>query len=284
MVTADELSMTEATSGFTMPEYRQFVQKYQHTLRQYWKQPLRAREQRDTIEKKLDRLRKEYLARLPVYLLARCPFCGGEVHDVVDTYSLNGLVIHGWAAGSNGVGWWGHEVLHPRCEHTRIVAYCVSLNGLIPDDVFCYVRLGPAVPYVMWEPLKAPDSAVVLHSLPVGRFDDDTPRHRYTAYFMTYFVRSEETFLEAIQEWREDPDPTLVYYDDIDFDLRSYIEQGQLYWLDLDDPDLPLRNRPVEACPYLDLPGSRNPWRGIHGDTLSYTLRRVRGWWQRLKR
>jgi hypothetical protein len=124
---------------------------------------------------------------------------------------------------------------------------------------------------------------VVLHSLPIGRFDDDEPQPRYTAYFMTYFFVSEEAFLEGIKEWRGDPDPTLVYYDKIDFDLRPYIERKQLYWLDLDDPDLPLRNRPVEACPYLDLPGSRNPWRQIRGWGPWPALRRIRGWRQRFR-
>lgn len=287
MTLTDEAPTTSSISGFTMPEYRRFVRQYQHVLERYWKQTRHAPgglERRDELEEMLRRLEEDYLARLPVYLLARCPFCGGAVREAIDTYSLNGLVVSGWCGitGPEGLGWWGSKSYQTECEHTRIVTYCISLNGLVPDDVFCDVKLEPEVPFVMQEPLTAPESAMVLHALPVGRFDDDEPQHRYTVYFMTYFTKSEDAFYNAVQEWLYHRG--LVRYNKLDFGLRPYIERGQLYWLDPDDPDLPLRNRPVEACLYLDLPGSRNPWRKIHGDALSYTLRRVRGWWQRLRR
>jgi hypothetical protein len=285
MTLTNEAPTTSSVSGFTMPEYRQVVRQYQHVLEQYWKQTRQAPgglERRDMLEEMLTSLGRKYRTRLPVYLLARCPFCGGVVREAIDTYSLNGLVTHGWCGtGPDGLGWWGNGSYQAECEHVRIVAYCISLGDLVPDDVFYDVSLGPEVPYVMQEPLRAPDSTVVLRALPVGRFDDDQPQHRYTAYFMSYFVVSEEALWEALREWQ---DYGMVRYDEhLDFDLRPYIERGQLYWLDPDDPDLPLRNQPVGACPYLDLPGSRNPWRKIPGDALSYTLRRVRGWWQRLK-
>jgi hypothetical protein len=287
MIQNSDPQLAQDITHFSMPEYRRFVKKYQEILNQRSRQTKSAPgglKRRDELEDTLRQMEEEYLAWLPAYLLACCPFCGSEVRESIDTYSLNGLVTNGWCGtpGTEGLGWWKNTRYQTECKHVRIVIHCVSLNDLIPDDVFCNVELGPAVPYVMQEPLRAPDSVVVVHSLPVSRFDDDKPQHRYTAYFMTYFVKSEQAFYGAIQEWLHHRG--LVRYDKyLDFDLRPYIEQGQLYWLDPDDPDLPLRNRPVEACPYLDLPGSQNPWRQIRGWGPWPALRRVLGWWQRFK-
>ncbi|HSH04890.1 MAG TPA: hypothetical protein VLL52_20420, partial [Anaerolineae bacterium] len=50
---------------------------------------------------------KVYRTKLPLYLLARCPFCGGEVRERVDTFSLLGPGW--WLSEAAGYGWYGRQ-------------------------------------------------------------------------------------------------------------------------------------------------------------------------------
>ncbi|MCC6605910.1 MAG: hypothetical protein IT327_22070, partial [Anaerolineae bacterium] len=189
--------------SFFMQEYKKFLQHYS-TLE-------KSEKLHDFLEQ-LDPLCHEYRSRLPIYLLARCPICGGRVHEPIDTYSLNGP---GWKApGGRGFGWYGTvPIASPQgtfpqsdvsydaeCDHAKIVSVMVNLNGIQPDDVSQNVQISSERPFVMPPILKLENTYAVIHALPVGRFDDDEPQHHYTAYFVTYFSNAEKHLYDKVMQ------------------------------------------------------------------------------------
>jgi hypothetical protein len=207
---------------------------------------------------------REYGRRLPVHLLARCPFCESVIGEPVDTFSLNGF---GWANPGDGRGW-AASVEAPveyvqRCPHVRIVAYYLNLHGKTPDDLFPDKRIlaGPAVPSLMEIPMAPEDACAVIHALPVGRFDEEKPQHHYTAYFVSYFTERRQSFITAIEGWGLDH--SMVEYQDVDYDLMSWAERGRLLWLDSTDRAFPLRRWGEAHVPDSDIEGDRTPHRTI---------------------
>ncbi|MBC7252203.1 MAG: hypothetical protein H5T62_18240 [Anaerolineae bacterium] len=267
--------MPQPENVFTIAEYRVLIERYE----QIFEEKLTLFKQGDKLGLSLEQQRArnaflweqarslstEYYARLPIYLLARCPICGGRVWEAIDTFSLNGP---GWISGPTGFGWSGsgQQSYQSECEHVQIVAYCVNLNGLEPDDIFItthnrWVNLGPEVPYVMRSPLSLDETYVVIHALPVGRYDDAEPQPRYTVYFTTYFTIHKQEFDNVIRSLRIHH--ARITPMDADYNLVKWVKAGKLFWLDSDDPELPLRNRPVEVFPYANVQGDPDPWRRI---------------------
>ncbi len=221
------------------------------------------------------RILAEYRARLPVQLLARCPFCARAIVEPVDTFSLNGF---GWGQANAGLGWSGSLGLRRRefdyCEHLKIIAFFLNLNGHAPDELSPDKRIasGPEVPSLMLGPLCAPDIKVVMRSLPVGLLDHASPP--YTLYFLSYFSADEAAFSAALRAW----DVTYpVDYDNVDYDLAARAAQGQLLWLNPDDPELPLVGTDTAEFPYGHIDGDRGAYR-----TLSRPEPKQRGFWARL--
>lgn len=202
----------------------------------------------------------EYRARLPVHLLARCPFCARAIVEPVDTLSLNGP---GWGQANAGLGWSGSLGLRRRefdyCDHLRIIAFFLNLGGRKPDDLFLDKRIlsGSEVPSLMRVPLRVPDMRVVMHRLPVGRFDDSGSP--YALYFLSYFSADDAAFDAMMRAW--DTHYGLVDYDDIDYDLAAGAAQGRLLWLDPGDPELPLVGSDRADFPYGHIEGDRSPHR-----------------------
>jgi hypothetical protein len=212
---------------------------------------------------------KDYARRLPAYLLARCPICGEPVGEPVDTFSLNGF---GWANPGDGRGW--SPSLCPqthlfRCPHVRIVTFYLNLRGRIPDDLFSDKRIqaGPGVPNLMLVPMAPEDARAVICELPIGRFDDEEPRHHYSAHFVTYFTESEESFVEVVRGWGLHHG--MVEYSSVDYDLQAWAERGRLLWLDPADQELPLRKWGEAEFPFAGIEGDRNPYRVITRDGVA---------------
>jgi hypothetical protein len=209
-----------APSAWSADEYRAYVAEA-------WPRYRESKVAAETV-----RLRDEYVAHLPLWLLGRCPFCGGEVAERIDTFSLNGL---GWEEPATGYGWLrGRNTvrpLGPGCAHLRIVAWFLHLERRVPDDLFPgkVVRTGPEVPSIMRVPMRAPDAIAVLHALPVSRWEDDVLTHRYTLRFMSYFTQSVETFEEATRDWGVHYGR--IEYDEVDYDLGAWAEKGRLHWI-----------------------------------------------------
>jgi hypothetical protein len=243
---------------FTLHEYKKFVQHYS------------ALEESETFHgflEKTESLDHQYRARLPVYLLARCPICGGRVHEAIDTYSLNGP---GWKGiGGRGFGWYGpvskessteSEVSYDaECRHAKIVSVMVNLNGIQPDDVTQEVHITSERPFVMSPVLNLDKTYAVIHSLPIDRFDDDEPQRRYTAYFVTYFTDVDRRLYDRVMQPAHEG-YGLVAIDWATYDLLPWVKRGKLYWLDKNDPDLPLRNEPARDFPYANVKGGEGLW------------------------
>lgn len=259
--------MTQPEGVFTLDEYKDFVKEYHTSRQEYFElsyQNPSQKERKDLLKEQLKSMRLEYRSRLPFYLLARCPICAGKVWEAVDTYSLNGP---GWIGAKRGYGWYGTiptvrrraypvgERLHYRaeCEHVRIVVVGVNLNCKRPDDIFQRVEIGSERPFIMVPIMKLQQASAVIHTLPVSRFDDPELRHHYTVHFTTYFTRDKDEFDKLMQPAYEER--TRVVYSWADYDLRKWVEKGQLSWLDRGKPDLPLCNRPVSEFPYSSMRG-----------------------------
>lgn len=206
----------------------------------------------------------EYRSRLPVYLLARCPFCGTPVSEAVDTFSLNGF---GWRDPNNGLGWSKNMGVVRKefnyCDHPKIISYFLNLEGIVPDDLFPEktIQSGPEVPSVMNVPMRAEGTAVVMHRLAVGRLDDAQLQPRYSLYFLSYFASDQEAFAAAIKSW--DIHYGLAEYDDVDYDLSAWAERKRLLWLKPDSPELPLVSTESDPFPYGEIKGDRFPYRTL---------------------
>lgn len=219
-------------------------------------------EKADALKAELAALKAAYWARLPVYLLARCPICGGAVREAVDTFSLNGL---GWRNRQpDGFGWRSGRHYEAACAHAQIVAYGVNLNGIRPDDVTQWVGIGSERPFVMAPLIALDDTYVVMHTLPVGRADGRSDQ-TYTLHFTTYFTADSAAFEAVTRPFHQEQ--TLFVPGLGDYELRPWVERGKLYWLDGDDPALPLRGGPADAFPYGDMAGVIGMW-AVHRGRL----------------
>jgi hypothetical protein len=243
---------------FTFEEYKEFV-------KEYW---VLAPHEHFPYTRRFE-MKATYRERLPVYLLARCPICGGRVEEPIDTFSLNGP---GWEwISARGYGWFGkilsgqdkdsgaflyHPSYHADCEHVQVVDWCVNLNRIKPTDVILNpysIDIHSEIPYVMTLAMQAPDVSMVLHAIPVGRFDKQNSPEKYTCYFMTYFARNAEAFEQVMPGPFED---TLVY-GILDIHLKRWAEEGRVCWLDPGTPDLPLICGTTANFPYGNVQGNR---------------------------
>ncbi len=248
---AIETSILQPENIFTVDAYKNLLEEYRETrlsLEKLSYQDPVQRRQLDELEKRSSQILEEYRSRLPVYLLARCPICGGRVSEPIDTFSLNGM---GWIWLKSGYGWYGmvratslrranHMGDSPsygaECDHVRLVATGVNLNCLPPDDVYEVIEFFSERPYVMAPLLELDNSYAVLHTMPVGRFDDLKPQSHYTAFFVTYFTIDEVTFDSIMHNAIE----TLIIPGFADYDLLKWVKVGKLFWLDHNQKDLPL--------------------------------------------
>lgn len=203
-----------------------------------------------------------FRSRLPYVLVSRCPFCATPVWELVGIFSLQDPA---WFC-AEGSGRDGPEELGTLCPHLFCVDGALNLNGQQPTEAVYADRkitMAAEVPFVKPRVLNLPTMVAVVHSLPVA--------DRYTAYPITYFCEqqpeqkafcipwsrvayfdSEWTFPEATYTGRRS--------DIQDYDLAPWIERGQLFWLGPDEEDCPVVRGPVEAFPYHDLPGRRQPY------------------------
>lgn len=217
-----------------------------------------------------------YRSKLPVYLLARCPLCGSPVSESVDTFSLAG--VGWWLNGPDGFGWFGRSPqvgaytlrcpepsYQARCDHVRALVYGVNLNGIFPDDARprTYVVIGSERPGVLRPFMEQADSYAVIHTLPVGRLDDEEWRPRYTVYFVTYFSADVTAYRRSLTQ-----DPLASGfcwpYDLLDYDLSPWLRAGKLFWLGAEAEDYPLLQEPVAEFPYGNLDGLTGRW-AIYG-------------------
>jgi hypothetical protein len=92
---------------FTFPKYKLYIRE---ATTAWWRTKqafLANRPDWSRTRASLTPLLQQYIPRLPVYLLARCPICGGKVSESVDTFSLNGFGWNNRPMEPSGRGWLG---------------------------------------------------------------------------------------------------------------------------------------------------------------------------------
>jgi len=224
----------------------------------------------DSLRQRLSDARDQYRLGVPVLPLSRCPITGQVAYHSIDAYGLDGL-------------WWDNQVPIRPVEALPstfiMVLGALRLGPRIEKTPFP-VRPGPEAPFVVPEVLSHDGVKAVVSTVRVGP---------HTAYPVFYFGEGWERGIEPMNNWGAnhwsylDRDGNLRYHeygsvpvtDDsyleglsgdeggeedegytVDYDLRRWVEEGKLLWIEPGDGTLTLREG-ASGCPYLDLPGSR---------------------------
>lgn len=210
-----------------------------------------------------------YRAGLPAYVIARCPICKQENIERLDTYSLR------YWPGINtysGKSVWGEEAIVHHCRHFALVQPFVNFNGLEPLEA--RNEYGPEVPHVLGYLLELgywfePGCLAVIHALPVCRTENKTFVPRYTLFLISYFSKYEPEYIRDqvfkfnayfweipyVQMFSEPPDGRESWWN-----LKKWVAEGKLFWLDTRQPTLELRTKDVEAFPYGNISGRTYPY------------------------
>lgn len=235
----------------------------------------------DALGGRLGRRAEAYYAALPAYPIARCPLCGGENIERVDTYSLRE-----WPAMNllNGTSLFGHHGIVTHCEHFALVQCFLNLRGVQSGEIYGSVK-GPEVPHVIGYLLKPGPFPVphaidrilheddfychaVLHALPICRPQATHFEPAYNVFIVTYFSENPSNTREVVRAYNtffRDPRTPPMFWEPPDgceawWDLRQWVTAGRLHWIDASTPDLKLRTRTAAEFPYSDLEGRRYPY------------------------
>jgi hypothetical protein len=168
----------------------------------------------------------EYADRLPRVRLSSCPYCGEPLKRVFDPFGMDGP-------------WWHVDVQvkydePAACDHFRVLLGAVNLGDRVPEEVRGEVRPGPEVPFVVPALLALPGMLAVVGRLQLATGD--------VAYPIAYFSDQPTRPVSLHQPWcrnmywfqTDDGRAAWSTANDIfDFDLRPYVESGQLRWVDL---------------------------------------------------
>lgn len=230
---------------------------------------------------RMGRHAEAYYAALPAYLIARCPFCGQENIERLDTYSLRE-----WP-GMNllkGTSIFGHHAVVQHCEHFALVQRFLNLRGVRSGEIYGTIK-GPEVPHVIGYLLKPGPFPVphaidyilreedfycqaVLHALPVCRPEAAHFEPAYNVFIVTYFSENPSDTREVVRAYNtffRDPRTPPMFWEPPDgcerwWDLRRWVRSGRLHWIDGSIPELKLRTRAVTEFPYGELEGRRYPY------------------------
>jgi hypothetical protein len=197
----------------------------------------------------------EYLRRLPRPVLSCCPVCAMPVHRSFDPFGLDGL-------------WWRSDAQpdEPKpCPHFCLLLGAVDLAGTKPAPDFD-VHPGPGAPFVIPRILGMPDMVAVISEItladgakayPIAYFAPKRPpiQALTASWARTNFVYQTQL---AVQAWRRADEPPTGSPPDIrDFDLAPWLARGQLRWCAPGSDRSRLAT--TGACPFVDLPGVRQP-------------------------
>ena len=199
----------------------------------------------------LEKAEHLYEERLPRPPLSRCPFTGRTLAPAIDTLGLDGP-------------WWDYEQpvrpMENRPETLFAFSGAVAITGDPVETPFS-VKPGPGVPWVAPRLLALPTVRAVVSKIQVGS---------YAAYPTVYYAVDPPPEVPRINEWGTDryvaarPDgsgfsgSSFDVSADYDFDLAPWIRRGKLLWIAPGDMAMHL-NSTLSGCPYLELPGNREP-------------------------
>ena len=197
------------------------------------------------------KLLDEYGEALPAVPVSRCPVCGKVLEYPFDAFGLDGM-------------WWNKDGIvpprRPSEPHHAVLLGAIDFHGRSPVEAEAngQVLPGPGAPFVVPRLLSLPGMSAVISSLQLPKGD--------TAFLTAYFSDTPPNPLELHQPWAREmltagedgENPTWgAASDSWDFDLRPWIANRQLKWIEPGDRELRLCDE--GTCPYVGLPGVREP-------------------------
>lgn len=208
-----------------------------------------------------------YWAKLPTYLIARCPICGTEYYNRADTHSY--FFWRNTTPETSRSAFPHPENAIP-CRHFVGVQRFVNLNKHLPVEINYGNNMNGDIP-VMTPELVEHDSeaSAVIHSLPICRIENNQFVPKYSVYLLSYFAPSPSVARHALLSrypatpgdgypmfcvsGNHSQEPRII-------DLLYWVERKKLLWLDLHDQTLPLRSAPLSDFPYAGISGFGTPW------------------------
>lgn len=241
--------LTDVERATLLQQYSEALQQFESAVRV---------EDCDAAEKAVARAAQidaEYFRRLPRIGMSCCPFDGKPLHRTFDPYGLDGL-------------WWRSDADPDEpevCSHFCVLRGAVNSGARELRAGSFQVQPGPEVPYVIPRLLTFPQMVAVIGEIQMA--------NGYTAYPVAYFAEQRPPPQQLTACWaravhvyttplgqRRWTVPNEVW----DFELLHSLEMGRLRWCQPRRDNSVLSTDPVERCPYLRVPGRRQPL-VVHG-------------------
>jgi hypothetical protein len=238
-------------------------------MREWWSEgkevPKELSDEYHLLEPQKRHVKYGFFRRQPRVLVSRCPYCAQAVWVKVGVFSL---VDEFWYREDSD----GRDDVpkDSRCSHLFCLDGALNLNGHRPTEAIApitvvtntTIKMAAQVPFVKPRVLDLPTMVAVIHSFPVA--------DKYTAYPIVYFAEQQPSQEEFCIGWARqeyvdhlEGGKPIVFIgrrtDAQDYELRKWVEQGKLLWLDPTGDEQLIRG-PVEAFPYNDVLGRRNPY------------------------
>lgn len=217
-------------------------------------------------------LRSDYWSRLPKYLVARCPICGSNYEERLDTHSLwrwsfepfNQFYVYETRYNLPSI----YEPV--RCEHFVAVHSFLNLRRHLPTELSQLKMVGFTfntgdIPFVL--PDLLPDGMLafaVMHSLPICGIEHNEFMPKYALYMITYYAQDSQALRKRRME-KQNPTPEnwasllafpqFMRYNPQVANLRHWVGHGKLHWLDLNSSELALKGNAVAEFPYDGITG-----------------------------
>lgn len=226
-----------------------------------------VRAQLEALVTKADELISRYLDGLPERRLSRCPFTGEILYMRIDDIGLDGF-------------FWNNSA--PRRPEQKFPETFFAIDGALklqgtPEKSPLLCSPGPDLPYALPRLLRYDEIKAVVSCIKIGP---------HTAYPIVYYADPVPEGVFRVNDWGTErywepgtPDPEIftpgLYIDvpaepeEMDFELEPWIKEGKLLWIAPGDESLTLHGH-AYGCPYLDLPGSRNPKYIQNGETWEF--------------
>lgn len=201
------------------------------------------------------------LDRLPAYTIAQCPFCQDANIETVNTYTVED---HG-----TGASVFVSSAALYHCPHFAFVHNFYHFHGLKPTDALRGTWFRPEVPFVVGFLLKRRNCKAVIHALPVCQIENNEFVPRFTMFLATYFSTQPEATYRELVGWASTFPGAEGYATDFRmpsdkdenwWDLNYWVKRDSLYWVDANDPELPIRTHDPDAFPYGNIAGRKTFW------------------------
>lgn len=192
-------------------------------------------------------LRDLYVRSVPVVTVSRCPLTGAPVDLALDDEDIDGL-------------WWDYSwPARPALRtHQTLIAYDGAMKlGTVPASPVL-ASPGFEVPSIVPDLLSGHGAAAVVSTVTVG------PHEGILICYFSSTVNPDAPLLDdwgTREHWRRDAkgDHVVAHRPDHEvareYDFRSWIESGQVFWIAPGDRTLTLQKE--LPCPYLGRDGLR---------------------------